>query len=398
MAERVFSLPDLGEGLDDGTVVSWLVAEGDDVALNQPLVEIETAKASVEIPSPFAGRIVRLHADVDGVVAVGAPLATFDVAGGVVPGDPTGDPGDDPAPRDAATGEVAATDEVATPAAGSPTSSTAKVSTTPVVRKLAKDLGVDLRVIEGTGPGGRITSDDVHAAAGGTPETPPTTDERVSRMPLTATRKAIAENLERQWSIPQVTTFRTVDCSALEAFRGELAVSPLPVVVAALAAIVPSHPLANAAWGGDAILLSSAVHVGLAADTERGLVVPVLRDADALGIAEIADAIRRLADGARAATLGPSELSGATIAVSNTGSYGSEAGTPILSPGTSVTLALGVIAPRPLVIAGRLEARPAATISLTFDHRVLDGAAAGRALGDLVDLLQSSERLRDLPR
>jgi pyruvate dehydrogenase E2 component (dihydrolipoamide acetyltransferase) len=385
MAERVFSLPDLGEGLDEGTVVSWLVAEGDDVALNQPLVEIETAKASVEIPSPFAGRILRLDAEVDGVVAVGAPLATFEVAGEIAP---AGGPGDGLAPREAAT----------TPAAASTTPSTAKVATTPVVRKLAKDLGVDLRVIEGTGPGGRITSDDVHAAAGGTTEAAPATDERVSRMPLTATRKAIAENLERQWSIPQVTTFRTVDCSALETFRGELGVSPLPVVVAALAAIVPSHPLANAAWGGDAILLSSAVHVGLAADTDRGLVVPVLRDADSLGIAEIAGAIRRLADGARAATLGPSELSGATIAVSNTGSYGSEAGTPILSPGTSVTLALGVIAPRPLVIAGQVEVRPAATISLTFDHRVLDGAAAGRALGDLVDLLQSSERLRDLPR
>ena len=388
MAERVFSLPDLGEGLDEATIVSWLVAEGDDVALNQPLVEVETAKASVEIPSPFAGRIVRLHAGVDGVVEVGAPLATFEVVGEVALREASDGPENGPALLEA----------TATPPAGPQESATAKVAATPVVRKLAKDLGVDLRVIDGTGPGGRITSDDVHAAAGGTADAPSADDERVSRMPLTATRKAIAENLERQWSIPQVTTFRTVDCAALEAFRGELGVSPLPVVVAALAAIVPSHPLANAAWGGDAILLSSAVHVGLAADTDRGLVVPVLRDAGSLSISEIADAIGRLADGARAATLGPSELSGATIAVSNTGSYGSEAGTPILSPGTSVTLALGVIAPRALVVDGEVQVRPAATISLTFDHRVLDGAAAGRALSDLVDLLQSSDRLRDLPR
>jgi 2-oxoisovalerate dehydrogenase E2 component (dihydrolipoyl transacylase) len=383
MAERVFAMPDLGEGLDEGTIVTWLVSEGDDVSLNQPLVEVETAKAAVEIPSPFAGRVRELHAAVDGVVAVGAPLVTFDVAGGpdvdtddgAPPSAPPTDGAPEPSERASASGRVAAT---------------------PVVRKLAKDLGVDLRVIEGTGPGGRITADDVHAASGGAPST--TVSSGVTRMPVTATRRAIAENLERQWSIPQVTTFRTLDCTALEAFRAELAVSPLPVLVAALASIVPAHPLVNAAWGGDAILLSSAIDVGLAADTERGLVVPVLRDAGARGIADVAAGIVRLAEGARAGTLAAAELTGATIAVSNTGSYGSEAGTPILSPGTAVTLAFGVIAPRALVVGDRVEARPAATISLTFDHRVLDGAAAGRALSDLVDLLQSGDRLRDLPR
>jgi 2-oxoisovalerate dehydrogenase E2 component (dihydrolipoyl transacylase) len=144
--------------------------------------------------------------------------------------------------------------------------------------------------------------------------------------------------------------------------------------------------------------VSRSVHVGLAADTERGLVVPVLKDAGSKGVAVLAEEIRRLGEAARAGTLGPEELTGATVAVSNTGSYGSEAGTPILSPGTAVTMALGVIAPRALVVEGQVEARPAATISLTFDHRVLDGAAAGRALTDLVGLLQSLERLRDLPR
>jgi pyruvate dehydrogenase E2 component (dihydrolipoamide acetyltransferase) len=381
MAERVFAMPDLGEGLDEGTIVTWLVSEGDDVSLNQPLVEVETAKAAVEIPSPFAGRIRQLHAAVDGVVAVGAPLVTFEVAAG-----PEASDADD-TPESAL-----ATDGVPEPngrALGT-------VAATPVVRKLAKDLGVDLRVIEGTGPGGRITVDDVHAASGGGPST--TVSSGVTRMPVTATRRAIAENLERQWSIPQVTTFRTLDCTALEAFRAELAVSPLPVLVAALASIVPAHPLVNAAWAGDAILLSSAIDVGLAADTDRGLVVPVLRDAGARGIADVVAEIVRLAEGARAGTLAAAELTGATIAVSNTGSYGSEAGTPILSPGTAVTLAFGVIAPRALVVGDRVEARPAATISLTFDHRVLDGAAAGRALSDLVDLLQSRDRLRDLPR
>ncbi|HSL11256.1 MAG TPA: dihydrolipoamide acetyltransferase family protein [Actinomycetota bacterium] len=386
MAEHVFTLPDLGEGLDDGTIVAWLVTEGDVVALNQPLVEVETAKAAVEIPSPVAGTVARLHGEVDGVVAVGAPLVTFEL-GDAAPPTPRTDGKDANDVSDAST-PVAATERSSVGAAGT-------VAATPVVRKLAKDLGVDLRVIDGTGPGGRITADDVHAAA----DRPSAgAEDAVTRVPVTATRRAIAENLERQWSIPQVTTFRTVDCTELEAFRGEVEASSLAVVVSALASIVPSHPLINAAWGGDAILLSSDVHVGLAADTERGLVVPVLRDAGPRGIAGVAAEIRRLADGARAGALRPGELDGATVAVSNTGSYGSEAGTPILSPGTAVTLAFGVIAPRALVVDGEVRARPAATISLTFDHRVLDGAAAGRALTDLVHLLQSPTRLRDLPR
>ncbi len=208
----------------------------------------------------------------------------------------------------------------------------------------------------------------------------------------------IAANLERQASIPQVTTFRTVDCSALQSFRAELGLSPLPVVVAAVARTAALHPLLTAVWAGEESVMRSNVDVGLAVDSERGLVVPVLHAAETKGLRAIAEEIRALADGARAGTLAPQALTGATIAVSNTGSYGSEAGTPILSPGTSVTLAFGVIQDRALVVDGAVVARPAATISLTFDHRVLDGAAAGRALTDLVALLQSPERLGELPR
>jgi pyruvate dehydrogenase E2 component (dihydrolipoamide acetyltransferase) len=259
------------------------------------------------------------------------------------------------------------------------------------VRKLAKDLGVELSVIEGTGPDGRVTEDDVRAAAGGP-------DEDAERVPVTPARKTIAGNLERQATIPQVTTFRNVDCTSLETWRADLGVSPLPVVVAALCRTVEDHPLLNASWGGDHLRTPAAINVGLAADTERGLVVPVVRNAGAKGIAALAEEIRRLAAAAREGTLSPEELSGATIAVSNTGSYGSEAGTPILSPGTGVTLAFGAIQDRALVVDGVVVARKAATISLTFDHRVLDGAAVGRALGDLVALLESAERLEGLPR
>jgi pyruvate dehydrogenase E2 component (dihydrolipoamide acetyltransferase) len=211
-------------------------------------------------------------------------------------------------------------------------------------------------------------------------------------------RGVIAQNLERQAAIPQVTTFRTVDCSALDAFRDDLGVSPLPIVIAALCRTIESHPRLNGWWSDGRVVERREVHVGVAADTDRGLVVPVLRDAPASGIAAIAEAVGRLASSARSGSLAPQELTGATIAVSNTGSYGSESGTPILSPGTGVTLAIGVIEPRALVVDGEVVALPACTLSCTFDHRVLDGAAVGRALTDLVGILTSADRLGELPR
>jgi pyruvate dehydrogenase E2 component (dihydrolipoamide acetyltransferase) len=170
------------------------------------------------------------------------------------------------------------------------------------------------------------------------------------------------------------------------------------VVVAALCRTVADHPALIAWWRDDGVEARTEVHVGVAADTDRGLVVPVVRDAGTLGIGALRAEIARLAEAARAGSLAPGELTGATVAVSNTGSYGSEAGTPILSPGTSLTLAIGVIEPRALVVDGLVVARPACTLSATFDHRVLDGAVVGRALTDLVRLLTSAQRLGDLPR
>jgi pyruvate/2-oxoglutarate dehydrogenase complex dihydrolipoamide acyltransferase (E2) component len=358
MAERVFALPDLGEGLEEAVVTEWLVSEGDMVELNQPFAEIETAKATVEIPSPFVGRIAKLHVDAGDTLAVGAPLVTFAVA-----------------------------DEPAGGAGGSRT-----VIATPAVRKLAKDRGVDLSSIAGSGPGGRVTREDVERASAG--DVAPD-DELV---PVTATRRTIARNLEEIARIPQVTTFRRVDCTELDALRRELGTSPLPVFIRALAEICADHPWINASWGEDQIRLHHAVHVGIATDTERGLVVPVLRDAGSRSIGGIAAEVARLAGSARTNTLTPPELAGATIAVSNTGSYGSESGTPLLHPGHAVTIALGVIAPRALVVDGGVTARPSCTLSLTFDHRVLDGATAGGALGALVELLESRQRLGSLPR
>jgi len=386
MAERVFTMPDLGEGLEEGKIVAWLVAAGDEVSLNQPLVEVETAKAAVEIPSPFAGRIVELHGAEDDDVPVGAPLVTFEVEA------PTETTGGQPPGTATSRIEYPSRVEQPSPAHG--------VRATPPVRKLAKDLGVELEMIDGTGPEGRVTEHDVRRAADlGKEPSPGSEDLRIESVPVVPIRRVIAQRLSEQAAIPQVTTFRTVDCAALTEFRRELGVSPLPVVVAALCRTIEAHPPLNARWAGDRIELRGKVNVGIAADTERGLVVPVLQDAGRRGIADLAAEVRRLAEAARAGTLAVEDVSAtATIAVSNTGSYGSEAGTPILSPGTSVTMAFGAIADRALVVDGAVGVRPAATISLTFDHRVLDGAVAGRALTDLVALLESAERLGGLPR
>jgi 2-oxoisovalerate dehydrogenase E2 component (dihydrolipoyl transacylase) len=375
MAERVFALPDLGEGLEEGEIVSWLVTEGDRVELNQPIVEVETAKATVEIPSPFAGVIATLHVRAGESVTVGAPLVTFQVL-----------------------------DDAADEKAIEPSRPATIAAATPAVRRLAKDTGVDLTAVTGTGPDGRVTAEDVQAAAGGgTPggavATTGTSEDGADRIPVTPTRRTIARRMEQAASIPQVTTFRTVDATALETVRAEIGVSPLPVFVAALCRTIAGHPILNATWADDAIVVHATVHAGIAVDTERGLFLSVIHDAGSKRVPELSAEIKRLAEAARGGSLSADDATGATISISNTGSYGSEAGTPLLNPPGAVTIALGVIEPRALVTGGgALEARPACTISLTFDHRVLDGAAAGRALTDLVDLLEDADALRELSR
>jgi pyruvate dehydrogenase E2 component (dihydrolipoamide acetyltransferase) len=369
MSERVFHLPDLGEGLEEAEIGEWLVAEGDEVALNQPIVEVETAKAAVEIPSPFAGRIARIHAGAGETLAVGSPLVTFEVAG-VGAGAPA---------RQSSVGITAAA--------------------TPAVRKLARDLGVDLTSVSGTGPGGRVTREDVERAS--SPAAPAEAGDDVEVLPVSMVRRTIAENLLKVVrEVPTVTTFRTLDCAALDAFRRGLGVSPLPVLVRALAEVCGAHPMLNASYFADRgeIHVHRKVHVSIATDTERGLMVPVVRDVGARGITDISAEIARLAEIARRGSLSTGDMAGGTITVTNTGSYGSGFGTPLLNRPQGAILALGAIEPRALVVDGAVVVRPACTLSLSFDHRLLDGATAGRAFGDLVALLEDPERLAGLPR
>ncbi|CAN5118675.1 dihydrolipoamide acetyltransferase family protein [soil metagenome] len=426
MAVRDFRLPDLGEGLEEAEVVTWRVAEGDSVELNQVLVEVNTAKALVEIPAPWEGVVAGLHAEEGAVVKVGEPLVSIRVANA---------PEDAPdAPKAAQQAETSVEGEgrpkrravlvgygveedeipkanvrALRPAEGEDRAREGPVPASPPVRRLAKELGVELASVSGTGPGGRVTRGDVTKAAGTVQEqgTTVAVEGATERIPIRGTRRLIAEKMTRSVrEIPHVTTFLTVDATWLMAFREELSaaagerVSPLPIVVRSLVEVCQEHPKLNASFDAQesTLVLYRDCHVGIATDTERGLLVTVVRDAGAKGIAEIGREIARLSEAARSGTVKPQEVSGGTITVTNVGTFGAEFGTPIINHPESAILALGVIEPRALVVEDRVEARPAVTLSLSFDHRVLDGAEAGRALKGLAAILESPFSLGALPR
>jgi 2-oxoisovalerate dehydrogenase E2 component (dihydrolipoyl transacylase) len=430
MPVREFLLPDLGEGLEDAEVVTWRVAEGDAVELNQILVEVNTAKALVEVPAPWAGVVEKLHGREGEMVKVGAPLVSIRVeerTDAVAEPEPAPQESGEPKAKrravlvgygveeDEPSGTPQARVEAPAPARerrGSP------VPASPPVRRLAKEMGIDLTALTGSGPGGRVTREDVMKAApaptgGDVVALPGTADggraapKERERIPVKGTRRLIAEKMARSArEIPHVTTFLTVDATHVQAFRAELSketgekISPLPIVVRALVDVCKQYPKLNSTFDADRseIVLHGSHHIGIATDTEHGLLAPVLRDADGKGIAAIAQEIARLTEGARAGRAKPNELVGSTITVTNVGTFGAEYGTPIINHPEAAILALGVVEPRALVVDGRVEARPAVTLSLSFDHRVLDGAEAGRALRALGDVLESPFRLGALPR
>jgi len=433
MTVRDFRLPDLGEGLEDAEIVAWRVAEGDRVELNQTLVEVNTAKALVEIPAPWEGVIERLHGAEGDVVKVGAPLVSIRVEGEdeAMATEPEGGTGEEatatdedakPRRRAVLVGYGVEEDEAPRPPRAAEArkredagAATGPRPASPPVRRLARELGIELATVEGTGPAGRITREDILRAsqdrlapspAGTAAEAGPSMSD-VDVVPLRGTRRLIAEKMARSArEIPHVTTFLTVDATSLQAFRDELAtqsgrrVTFLPIVIRALVEICGEHQSLNASFNAERshILLYRQVHVGVATDTDRGLLVPVIKNADQRGILELSDEVARLSEAARAGTIKLVEMVGGTITVTNVGSFGAEFGTPIINHPEAAILALGVVEPRALVVDGKVEARLAVTLSLSFDHRVLDGAEAGRALRALGVLLESPFRLGALPR
>ncbi|WEK59759.1 MAG: dihydrolipoamide acetyltransferase family protein [Candidatus Microbacterium colombiense] len=447
-----FRLPDLGEGLTEAEVVQWLVAPGETVALNQTLAEVETAKAVVELPSPYEGTVSTLHAEAGQTVAVGAPLIAFDVEGDDEPS--TGSDSDEKAQpnlvgygaaptsagrpaRRARRAVVAAssTDTALLEAAPHDARPSATVDvvverprSTPPVRAHAKRLGIDL-VLVGAEVGDRvITRNDVDAYAerigrgadaGSTPQedanwqnapaVPSTAarlaaPERETRIPIRGVRKhTAAAMVASAFTAPHVTVFHTVDVTAtmdlLASFRedrtlSEHRIGPLAVIAKAVCLALGRTRSLNARWDEAAgeIVQFAYVDLGIAAATERGLIVPNIRDAERLTLIELSDALAQLAATARAGKTSPAELAGGTFSLSNIGVFGVDAGTPILPPGQSGILAVGAVRRQPWEYRGEIALRQMMTLSLSFDHRLVDGAEGARFLKDVADVLEEPGR------
>jgi pyruvate/2-oxoglutarate dehydrogenase complex dihydrolipoamide acyltransferase (E2) component len=326
-----FKLPDLGEGLTEGEIARWLVSEGQEIAEDDPLVEIQTDKTTVEIPSPAAGRIARILVQEGEVVPVGSVL--------VVIGD----------------GAV----EQDRPAGPEPE----RVRATPLVRRLAQELGVELESLAGSGPQGRITEEDVRRSAPG---------REGRREPLRGVRRQISEHLTRAHrEIPAVTVVEECDFS-----RVDLDLL-LPSVLRAVAQSLKEYPELNARLEGGEIVYLDRYDLGVAVQTEQGLVVPVVRDCDTASVDELAAEVRRLAERARAGTLDPQELRGSTFTVTSAGKVSGLFATPLINHPEVGILGIHRIGPRPVVRDDEVVVRPIGNLSVTFDHRVVDGARAG---------------------
>ncbi len=403
MADQTFKLPDLGEGLTEAQLVAWRVEEGAHVEVNAPLADVETAKAVVVIPSPWAGTVQKLHARPGETVAVGEALVTIAAEGNATAVESRPAEGEEAAPR-TLVGYGPGAPEAgirrrarvgrAAPEAGE------DVRAAPFVRQLAREKGIDLSQVTGSGPGGRITRADVEAAAepeaAPAPARPSADGER--RISVVGIRKAIARQMVRSVStIPQFTEFAIFDATALTAARerqkaGGQSMTPLPYFIEALVKAVHAYPLMNSSWdeNHDEIVVKQHIHVGIAVNTTQGLLVPVLRDADQLDLASIARQSAHLIEGARAGTLKPGDLTGGTITVTNVGASGPvETGTPIINPPECCVVGLGAIKPRPMVVDGQVVARPGAWISISVDHRIVDGALAAEFLTALVRELEA---------
>ncbi|MFI2471417.1 dihydrolipoamide acetyltransferase family protein [Streptomyces globisporus] len=426
--QQQFLLPDVGEGLTEAEILNWSVRVGDTVEINQILVEIETAKAAVELPSPYEGVVQTLHVQEGETLPVGQPLITI-----------LSDSRDAAPAREAVpTPAAAALDRaallvgygpqegsrtrrrrtpgsrpVSTEQTSAPPSPTPDTAAKPPVRKLAKDLGVDITTVPPTGPGDTVTRDDVHraaeAACAPAAEPPaPQHSERPAetRIPIRGVRKhTAAAMVASAFTAPHVTEFMTVDMTATVALRDtvsvrreftELRVTPLLFVARAFVLALRNTPEANASWDEDAqeIVLKQDVNLGIAAATERGLIVPNIKRADRLSLRGLAEAITSLTNTARAGKTLPQAMAGGSVTLTNVGVFGVDTGTPILNPGEAAILAIGAIRRTPWVVtdnsgAERIEPRWVTQLALSFDHRLVDGQQGSRLLADTAALLHN---------
>ena len=351
-----FKLPDLGEGLTEGEIARWLVSEGQEIAEDEPLVEIQTDKTTVEIPSPAAGTVTRILVEEGKVVPVGTVLV-------VIGDEPDGaQPRAEPAPD--VSGPASSEGQALRPGREGP------VRATPLVRRVAQELGVELGSLTGTGPQGRITEEDVRRAASSEGQAlEPGRDGR--REPLRGVRRQIAEHMARaHHEVAPVTWVEECDFSALDL---KLLV---PTVLQACALTLKEYPELNARLEGDEIVYLDRYDLGVAVQTEQGLVVPVVRACDERTVDELRAEVDRLAEAARAGKLKPEELRGSTFTVTSAGKLGGLLQTPIVNHPEVAILSIGRIAPRPVVRDGEIVAAQIGYVAITFDHRVVDGARA----------------------
>lgn len=393
----VFTLPDLGEGLTEAEVIAWRVAVGDTVETDQVVVEVETAKAAVEVPCPFAGRVTALHAEPGTVLPVGQPLITVEPAqtgsGNVLIGYGTGAAGARRRRR-----RVGRPGPPASPQAPVPGRPDAVRVISPIVRRLASQRGIDLAGVTPSGPGGVVRRADVESltAAPGAPA-PAAPRDGETRVPLRGLRRAVADKVSRsRREIPDVTIWVDVDATGLLEARRALSaaypdhrISVLALVARFCLAGLRRYPELNARVEGDEIVQSSAVHLGFAAQTDRGLVVPVVRDAHAMTTVELADALAATTEQARAGTLPPERLTGGTFTLNNYGVFGVDGSTPIINHPEAALVGIGRIVDKPWADEGQLAVRKVAQVSLTFDHRVCDGGVAGGFLRYVADCIES---------
>ena len=366
-----FKLPDLGEGLTEGEIARWLVEEGQEIAEDDPLVEVQTDKTTVEIPSPAGGKVARILVEEGQVVPVGTVLVVIGEAGGHVGEAEVASSRHRKRRLSGAVSAVEGDQSRAEPAAQQRAApDTTRVRATPLIRKIAQELGVDLGALAGTGPQGRITEEDVRSAATSGGQTPgPGSEGR--REPLRGVRRLIAEHMARaHQEVPPVTWVEECDFGAVDL---KLLV---PTVLKAAAEALQEFPELNARLEGDEILYLDRYDLGFAVQTDQGLVVPVVRGCDSRSLEELDDEVRRLAEAAREGSLQPEELRGSTFTVTSAGKLAGLFQTPIVNHPEVAILSIGRIAERPVVRNGEIVAKPVGYLALTFDHRVVDGARA----------------------
>jgi pyruvate dehydrogenase E2 component (dihydrolipoamide acetyltransferase) len=454
MTTQTFVLPDVGEGLTEAEIVAWKVAPGDEVAVNDVLVEIETAKSLVELPSPFSGVVGDILVDEGKTVDVGTAIIT------IVPA-PTPDAATETIGQSEHGAPVAAApapDEVGAVLVGygtgghvqsrrRPVQKTAQerveasvgVVAKPPIRKLARDLGIDLTAVTPTGPAGEVTRDDVmkHASQASvfrniqTPEwsdvreeripvaaapepveetaSVPSADAREETIPVRGVRKAVASGMVRSaYSAPHVSVWTDVDATrTMELVKrlkaspdfADIKVSPLLIMARAVIWAVRRTPMVNAAWvdtdGGAEIRVRHYVNLGIAAATPRGLLVPNIKDAQNLNTRELARALEKLTITAREGKSTPADQQGGTITITNIGVFGMDAGTPIINPGEAGIIAMGAIRQKPWVVDGEVRPRWVTTVSGSFDHRVIDGDGISRFVADVASVLEEPALLLD---